>query len=76
MSFVINVRFNSHRPLPIEVEPWWVVKRLKRELERVHNAPADEIRVIFQGRELHDSVSLEVSFFIWNFPRLLWFWVI
>ena len=61
MGFIINIRFNSHRPLPVEAETWWVVKRLKTELEQVYKIPADEIRVIFQGRELHDAVSLQVS---------------
>ena len=60
MGFVINIRFNAFRPLAIEVEPWWIVKRLKTELEKVHKVPADEIRVIFQGRELDDCISLQV----------------
>lgn len=59
MSFIINIRFNSHRTVPIEVEPWWVLKRLKSEIEKVHKVPADDIRVIFQGRELNDSVSIQ-----------------
>lgn len=71
MSFIINIRFNSHRTVPIEVEPWWVLKRLKSEIEKVHKVPADDIRVIFQGRELNDSVSIQVRLFIYHYTRFI-----
>ena len=57
---VINIRYNSNNPIAIEVDPKWDIRRLKQVISGRLRIPQQEVRIIFQGRELADIMRLEV----------------
>ncbi|KAI0210323.1 E3 ubiquitin-protein ligase parkin [Lamellibrachia satsuma] len=59
MRFIVNVRYNSCQPVPLEVECLSTVLTLKEKISIRYQLPADEIRIIFQGRELSNDVTFE-----------------
>ena len=61
MRFIVNVRYNSCQPVPLEVECLSTVLTLKEKISIRYQLPADEIRIIFQGRELSNDVTFEVG---------------
>ena len=56
----VNVRYNSAKSVAVEVDPNWNVGRLKEEISKIKEIPKNEVRIIFQGREVHDSVTIQV----------------
>ena len=60
MKFFVNVRYNTCQPVPLEVDRIATILTLKEKIGTRYQLPVDEIRVIFQGRELSDNVTFEV----------------
>ena len=60
MKFFVNVRYNTCQPVPMEVDRIATILTLKEKIGTRYQLPVDEIRVIFQGRELSDNVTFEV----------------
>ena len=60
MKFFVNVRYNTCQPVPLEVDRIATILTLKEKIGTRYQLPVDEIRVIFQGRELSDNATFEV----------------
>uniref|UniRef100_T1JC78 E3 ubiquitin-protein ligase parkin n=1 Tax=Strigamia maritima TaxID=126957 RepID=T1JC78_STRMM len=58
-ALVVNVKFNSSQYIQMNVDPKWTVKILKENLSAKIKVPARNIKLIFAGRELQNSVVLE-----------------
>ena len=59
-KMTVNVRYNSANSVAVEVDPNWNVGRLKEEISKIKRIPKNEVRIIFQGREVHDSLTIQV----------------
>ena len=64
-GFTVNVKYGPGRTLSIQVDPSWDVERLKEEISKVKNIPKEEVRILFQGREMHNSMTIQVGS-VWN----------
>ena len=60
----INVILNSSNAVPIKTDTTWNIGRLKEEISSKHNVPKEEIKLIFQGKELKDAISVQVHEYI------------
>ena len=60
MAFVVNVHY-GRQTVPLEIHPDWQVGVLKNQLsERLRVSP-EEVRIIFQGRELENDYVIQVG---------------
>ncbi|EDO30058.1 predicted protein, partial [Nematostella vectensis] len=57
--FNIYVRFNSNSNIPVLIDMTWSIRQLKEELGRQQSVDPRGIRIIFAGRELKDSTTLQ-----------------
>uniref|UniRef100_A0A8C3JNI6 Ubiquitin-like domain-containing protein n=1 Tax=Calidris pygmaea TaxID=425635 RepID=A0A8C3JNI6_9CHAR len=55
------VRFNSSHGFPVEVGSDASILQLKEAVAQRQGVPADQLRVIFAGRELSNDLTLQVS---------------
>lgn len=60
-KMTINVKLNDQTSVSVLVDPSWDVGKLKEEISRKKGIPKEEIHIIFQGRTLHDSVTIQVG---------------
>ncbi|XP_053357343.1 E3 ubiquitin-protein ligase parkin isoform X2 [Clarias gariepinus] len=56
---IVYVRFNSDRPVEVEVEEGTSVLELKETVGRLQGVQPDQLRVIFAGRELCSDSTLQ-----------------
>ena len=60
MAFVVNVHY-GRQTVPLKIHPDWQVGVLKKQLsERLRVSP-EEVRIIFQGRELENDYVIKVG---------------
>ena len=62
-ELMLSVRFNSSIPRPVKVNIQWTVLQLKKEISKVHNVPLQDVKLVFQGKEVIDNMVIEVT--IW-----------
>jgi len=60
-SFSVFVRFNSSHGFPVELGLDASILQLKEAVAQRQGVPADQLRVIFAGRELSNDLTLQVS---------------
>lgn len=60
-SWSVFVRFNSSHGFPVEVDSDTSIFQLKEEVAKRQGVPADQLRVIFAGKELRNDLTLQVS---------------
>lgn len=61
LSRSVFVRFNSSHRFPVEVDPTTSIFQLKEAVAKRQGVPADQLRVIFAGKELSNDLVLQVS---------------
>ncbi|KAH8034503.1 hypothetical protein HPB51_025165 [Rhipicephalus microplus] len=58
-EITINVRFSADLVIPLKLERGATTKDVKEQLAERLSLPAQEIRIIFAGKELLDQVSIK-----------------
>ncbi|XP_054828173.1 E3 ubiquitin-protein ligase parkin isoform X2 [Eublepharis macularius] len=56
---IVFVRFNSSHGFPVEVDSDTSIFQLKEEVAKRQGVPADQLRVIFAGKELRNDLTLQ-----------------
>ncbi|KQK73782.1 hypothetical protein AAES_163767 [Amazona aestiva] len=62
------VRFNSSHGFPVEVGSDASILQLKEVVAQRQGVPADQLRVIFAGRELSNDLTLQIDAFLTGEP--------
>ncbi|XP_045700021.1 E3 ubiquitin-protein ligase parkin isoform X2 [Phyllostomus hastatus] len=56
---IVFVRFNSSHGFPVEVDPTTSIFQLKEAVAKRQGVPADQLRVIFAGKELRNDLVVQ-----------------
>ncbi|XP_045431096.1 E3 ubiquitin-protein ligase parkin isoform X2 [Pipistrellus kuhlii] len=56
---IVFVRFNSSHGFPVEVDSATSILQLKEEVAKRQGVPADQLRVIFAGKELRNDLVVQ-----------------
>lgn len=67
MFWSVLVRFNSSHGFPVEVDSDTSIFQLKEVVAKRQGVPADQLRVIFAGKELRNDLTVQVSVPCWSF---------
>uniref|UniRef100_A0A673TRU7 Ubiquitin-like domain-containing protein n=1 Tax=Suricata suricatta TaxID=37032 RepID=A0A673TRU7_SURSU len=59
MSWSVFVRFNSSHGFPVEVDSHTSIFQLKEVVAKRQGVPADQLRVIFAGKELRNDLTVQ-----------------
>uniref|UniRef100_A0A452RCA8 Ubiquitin-like domain-containing protein n=1 Tax=Ursus americanus TaxID=9643 RepID=A0A452RCA8_URSAM len=59
MSWSVFVRFNSSHGFPVEVNSDTSIFQLKEVVAKRQGVPADQLRVIFAGKELRNDLTVQ-----------------
>lgn len=51
--------------LSVELDPKWDIKNLKEVVAPQMGIPPEDIKIIFAGKELHNSTIIEVSTYMY-----------
>lgn len=70
MSWSVFVRFNSSHGFPVEVNSDTSIFQLKEVVAKRQGVPADQLRVIFAGKELRNDLTVQVSLPRWIVPGM------
>lgn len=57
----IYVKSNTGKTLSVSLDPKWDVKNVKEVIAPKLGLPPDELKIIFAGKELEDSIIIEVT---------------
>uniref|UniRef100_A0A7N4NWS7 Ubiquitin-like domain-containing protein n=1 Tax=Sarcophilus harrisii TaxID=9305 RepID=A0A7N4NWS7_SARHA len=60
ISWPVFVRFNSSHGFPVEVDSDTSIFQLKEVVAKRQGVPADQLHVIFAGKELRNDLTLQV----------------
>lgn len=60
-SLSIYVKTNTGKTLPVDLDPKWDIKNVKEIVAEKMGMPVEEIKIIFAGKELHNSTIIEVN---------------
>ena len=66
----VFVRFNSNHGFPVEVDSDTSIFQLKEVVAKRQGVPADQLCVIFAGKELRNDLTVQVSLPWWRVPGL------
>ncbi|XP_039113384.1 E3 ubiquitin-protein ligase parkin [Hyaena hyaena] len=66
-SDFVLIRFNSSHGFPVEVDSDTSIFQLKEVVAKRQGVPADQLRVIFAGKELRNDLTVQVSVPCWSF---------
>lgn len=66
----VFVRFNSSHGFPVEVDSATSIFQLKEVVAKRQGVPADQLRVIFAGKELSNELMVQVSLPWWGVPGM------
>lgn len=61
-SLNIYVKSNTGSTLSVELDPKWDIKNVKEVIAPQLGMPPEEVKIILAGKELDDSLVIEVSF--------------
>lgn len=56
----IFIKSNTGTTLSVELDPKWDVKNVKQVIAPQLGLPPDEVKIILAGKELDDSIIIEV----------------
>uniref|UniRef100_A0A8C4TER9 Ubiquitin-like domain-containing protein n=1 Tax=Erpetoichthys calabaricus TaxID=27687 RepID=A0A8C4TER9_ERPCA len=62
--YKVFVKFYSSHCIPVEVDAGATVFQLKEVVARQQGVPAQQLRVIFAGKELHNDSTLQVRWIL------------
>uniref|UniRef100_A0A8D0L8N8 Ubiquitin-like domain-containing protein n=1 Tax=Sphenodon punctatus TaxID=8508 RepID=A0A8D0L8N8_SPHPU len=62
------LQFNSSHGFPVEVDSEASIFQLKEVVAKRQGVPADQLRVIFAGKELRNDLTLQVSEYMKESP--------
>lgn len=65
-SLSIYIKTNTGSTLSVELDPKWDIKNLKEIVAPQMGIAPEDIKIIFAGKELHNSIIIEVSLFIYT----------
>jgi parkin len=60
-SLSIYIKTNTGSTLSVELDPKWDIKNLKKIVAPQMGIAPEDIKIIFAGKELHNSTIIEVS---------------
>jgi len=60
-SLSIYIKTNTGSTLSVELDPKWDIKNLKKIVAPQMGMAPEDIKIIFAGKELHNSIIIEVS---------------
>ena len=60
----IYVKCGPETMLPVDIDTNWTISNLKQAISSNLCMKEEELRIIFAGKELHDSIKLEVNYII------------
>lgn len=60
----IIVKTLSGKQLPLDIEPEWTIKKVKEEIEKVHELKAETLKLIAYGKVLEDDEKTTVDYSI------------
>lgn len=60
-SLSIYVKTNTGNTLAVDLDPKWDIKNVKEIVASQMGISAEDIKIIFAGKELHNSTIIEVS---------------
>lgn len=64
-SLSIYIKTNTGNTLSVELDPKWDIKNLKEIVAPQMGIAPEDIKIIFAGKELHNSIIIEVSLLIY-----------
>lgn len=59
-SLSVYIKTNTGSTLTVDLDPKWDIKNVKEILAPQMGMPAEDIKIIFAGKELHNSTIIEV----------------
>lgn len=65
-SLSIYIKTNTGSTLSVELDPKWDIKNLKEIVAPQMGIAPEDIKIIFAGKELHNSIIIEVSLLIYT----------
>lgn len=68
-SLSIYIKTNTGSTLSVELDPKWDIKNLKEIVAPQMGITPEDIKIIFAGKELHNSTIIEVSLFIYIYTH-------
>lgn len=61
-SLSIYIKTNTGNTLSVDLDPKWDIKDVKEHVAPKLGLQPEEVKIIFAGKELSDSITLAVSF--------------
>ena len=66
-SLNIYIKTNTGNTLSVDLDPKWDIREVKEILAPQMGMPPEDIKIIFAGKELHNSTIIEVHIYVDNF---------
>lgn len=60
-SLSIYVKTNTGNTLAVDLDPKWDIKNVKEVVGSQMGVPPEDLKIIFAGKELHNSTVIEVN---------------
>lgn len=60
----IYVKTNTGKTVHVDLNPKWDIKNVKEIVGKKLDMPPEELKIIFAGKELHNSTTIEVITYI------------
>lgn len=65
-SLSIYVKTNTGNTFPVDLDPKWDIKNVKEIVASQMGILPEDIKIIFAGKELHNSTIIEVNLHIFS----------
>lgn len=63
----IYIKTNTGNTLSVDLNPKWDIKNLKEIVAPKMGMAPEDIKIIFAGKELHNSITIEVNLYAYFF---------
>lgn len=63
-SLSVYIKTNTGSTMSVELDPKWYIKNVKELVATRLGLSPEEVKIIFAGKELHDSIIIEVCYII------------
>jgi parkin len=61
-SLNVYIKTNTGSTLSVDLDPKWYIKDVKELVAPRLGLSPEEVKIIFAGKELHDSIVIEVCY--------------
>lgn len=75
-SLSIYIKTNNGKTVHVDLNPKWDIKNVKEIVAKKLDMPPEEIKIIFAGKELHNSTTIEVIDYFTFFLLQIFIWFI